>query len=146
MLNEKGQVKADDHEPERPFAETLRKHAAAHFGEPILQATDDCEDDRAYRHKVKMCDEEIAVLSLPIERHAGMTDSGQARDQELNEKGDAEQHRHVKSDAAADHGRRPVEHFYTSWNCNQHRGNGKKNIEWTTHSHSEHVVSPDTQA
>src|SRR6266446_1495919 len=76
MLDEEGHVKSNDHEPERPFTEPLREHAAAHFRKPILQATDDCEDDRAYRHKVKMCDEKVAVLSLPIECHAGMTDFG----------------------------------------------------------------------
>src|SRR6266404_8221286 len=146
MLDEEGHVKSNDHEPEGPFTEPLREHAAAHFRKPILQATDDCEDDRAYRHKVKMCDEKVAVLSLPIERHNSVADSSDPGDKELNEKRDAEQHRHVKSDAAADHGRRPVEHFYTSWNCNEHRGNGEKDIEWTTHSHREHVVSPDTQA
>src|SRR5882724_12306824 len=93
-----------------------------------------------------MRDEKVTVLSLPVERYAGMAYSGEARDKELDEKGDAEQHRHLKSDAAADHGCRPVQHFYTSWNCNQHGGNGEKDIEWTTHSHREHVVSPDTQA
>ena len=67
----------------------LGNHAAAHFRKPILHGTDDCEDDRAYRHKVKMCDEKVAVLSLPIECHAGMTDSGEARDKELNEKRNA---------------------------------------------------------
>src|SRR5438552_963939 len=146
MLNDERHVEADDHEPERPFAEALREHAAAHFRKPILQATNDCEDDRAYRHKVKMCDEEIAVLSLPIECHAGMTDSGQTRDKELNEKGDAEQHGHLKADSTAEHCCGPVEHFYPGWNCNEHRGNGEKYIKWTTHSHREHVVSPDTQA
>ena len=60
------------------------------FGNQYCMATDDCEDDRAYRHKVKMCDEEVAVLSLPIECHAGMTDSGEARDKELDEKRDAD--------------------------------------------------------
>ena len=67
----------------------LRQHAAAHLWKPILDAAEDCEDDRAYRHKVKMCDEKVAVLSLPIECHAGMTDSGEARDKELDEKRNA---------------------------------------------------------
>src|SRR6266446_9813966 len=145
MLDEEGHVKSNDHEPERPFTEPLREHATAHFRKPILQATDDCEDDRAYRHKVKMCDKEVAVLSLPVERHAGMTDSGQARDKELNEKSDAEQHRHLKTDSTAEHGCGPVEHFYPGWNGNKHRGNGEKDIKWTTHSHREHVMSPNAE-
>src|SRR6267378_906944 len=103
MLNEEGHVKSDDHEPEGPFAEPLREHAPAHFRKPVVQATDHCEDDRAYRHKVKMCDEKVAILSLPIECHAGMTDSGEARHKELDEKGDAEQHRHLKTDSTAEH-------------------------------------------
>src|SRR6476646_10016256 len=103
MLDEEGHVKSNNHEPERPFAEPLREHAAAHFRKRVVQATDDCEDDRAYRHKVKMCDKEIAVLSLPIECHAGMTDSGEARDKELNEKGDAAQHRYIETDPTAEH-------------------------------------------
>ena len=59
------------------------------FGKPILDGAEDGEDDRAYRHEVEMCDEKVAVLSLPIECHAGMTDSGEARDKELDEKRDA---------------------------------------------------------
>src|SRR5437762_4758740 len=93
-----------------------------------------------------MRDEKVTVLSLPVERHAGMTDSGEARDKELDEKGDAEQHRHLKTDSTAEHCRRPVEHFYSGWNCNEHRGNGEKHIKWTTHSHSKHVMSPNAQA
>src|SRR5207237_8474431 len=89
LLNDERHVEANDHEPEAPFAEPLRKHAAAHFRKPILQATEHCEDDCAYRHEMKMRHKEIAVLSLPVERHAGMTDSGDARDKELDETGES---------------------------------------------------------
>src|SRR5439155_18638210 len=113
-------VEADNHEPEGPTAERLRHHSPAHLRKPVVQATYDGENDRADGDIVEMRDEEVAVLSLPIERHAGMTDSGEARDKELDEKGDAEQHRHLKSDSPAEHCSGPVEHFYPGWNCNQH--------------------------
>jgi len=40
---------------------------------------------------------------------------------------------HLNLDGRRDHGRRPVA-LLLGWNCNQHRGNGEKDIEWTTHS------------
>src|SRR5580765_2337934 len=63
-----------------------------------------------------MRDEKVAVLSLPIE-----------------------------TNSAANHCCGPVEHFYASWNCNEHRGNGEKHIKWTAHPHREHVMSPNAQ-
>ena len=50
------------------------------FGKPILDGADDREDDGADGDKVEMCDEEVAVLSLPIECHAGMAYSGDSGD------------------------------------------------------------------
>src|SRR5256885_16690858 len=84
-----------------------------------------------------MRDEKITVLGLPIERHDSVADSSDPGDKELNKKRDAKQHRHVKPNPAAQHGCSPVEHFYPSWNGNEHRGNGEKHIKWATHSRSE---------
>src|SRR5215831_11497136 len=145
MLDEEGHVKADDHEPEGPLTEPLREHAAAHFGKPILQAAKDCEDNPAYRYKVKMCDKKIAVLSLPIERHHSMADSRYSGQKELNQKRDAEQHRNLKTNATADHRCGPVKYFYPGWNRDQHRRNGEEHIKWTAHPHGEHVMPPYAQ-
>jgi hypothetical protein len=55
-----------------------------------LNGAEDSEDDCAYRHKVEMRDEKIAVLSLPIERYHGMTYPGDSGEEKLDKKGDAE--------------------------------------------------------
>src|SRR5882762_6719062 len=97
MLDDERHVEADDHQPESPFAEPLRQHPPAHFRNPVVDARHDGEDDRAHGDEMKMRDEIIAVLCLPIERHNRMADSGYAGAKELNEKGDAKQHRHVEA-------------------------------------------------
>src|SRR5437588_12123715 len=88
---------------------------------------------------MKMCDEEIAVFGLPIERHDGMADTCDPGNKKLDKKSDAKQHRHLKTDSTAEHRCGPIEHFYPGWNCNEHRGNGEKDIKWTTHAYREHV-------
>src|SRR5713101_3684638 len=45
MLNNERHVKADDHQPESPFAEPLREHPPAHFRKPILNASHEREED-----------------------------------------------------------------------------------------------------
>src|ERR1700747_3178969 len=92
-----------------------------------------------------MGDEEIAVLSLPVERHHSMTDTGDSCAKELNEKRDAEQHRHLKTNAAADHRCGPVKYFYAGRNGDQHRRNCEEDIKWTAHPHGEHVTAPDAK-
>src|SRR4029077_675661 len=136
---------ADDHEPEGPLAQSLGHHPAAHLGKPELKTAEDGKDDPAYRHKMEMCDEKIAVLSLPVEGHHSMADSRYSGQKELNEKRDAKQHRHLKTNAPADHRCGPVKYFYPGWNGNQHRGNGEEHIKWTAHPHGEHVMPPDAQ-
>src|SRR5438477_444407 len=95
---------------------------------------------RGYRRR--FC---LGKMRWPVERHAGMTESGEARDKELDEKSDAEQHRHLKTNATADHRCGPVKHFYPGWNGNQHRRNGEEYIKWAAHPHGEHVMPPNAQ-
>src|ERR1700681_1214692 len=98
MLNNERHVKANDHQPESPFAEPLREHPSTHLRKPILNASHEREEDRARGNEVKMRYEKIAVLCLPIEGHDRMADPGYPGAKELNEKGDAKEHRHVKAD------------------------------------------------
>jgi len=42
-----------------------------------------------------MCDEVVAIFGLPIECRAGVAYSGDSGAEELDEKGDAKEHRHV---------------------------------------------------
>src|SRR5262249_59910741 len=93
-----------------------------------------------------MRNKEIAVLCLPIERHDGMADTGDPGNEKLDEKGDAEQHRHLKTDSTPEHGGTPVKHFYARGNGNEHRRNREKDVKWTTHSHREHVMAPHAHA
>src|SRR5438552_6522990 len=89
MLNDERHVEADDHEPERPSAQALREKSPAHLWKPVLKGPEDGEDDRAYGDEMKMGDEIIAVLRLPIEGHNRVADPGDSGAEELNEKRDA---------------------------------------------------------
>src|SRR5437899_12979291 len=116
MLNNERHVEPEDHQPESPFAEPLREHPPTHFRKPILDARHEREEDPACDNEVKMRYEKIAVFCLPIERHDRMADPGYPGEKELNEKGDATEHRHVKADPPAEHCCRPTEHFNAVWN------------------------------
>src|SRR5437660_8794027 len=146
MLNNEGHVEADNHQPERPLAEPLREHPSTHFRKPILNASNESEEDRACGNEVKMRYEKIAVLCLPIERHDRMADSRYSGAKELNEKGDAKQHRHIKANPPAEHCCRPIEHFHAGWNRDQQGSNGKKRIGGAAHTNRKHVVAPNTHA
>ena len=68
VLNHEGQVETDSHQPKRPFTDPLRHHSAAHFWKPIMKAAQNREDDQPDKHVMKMCDQVITVLGLPVER------------------------------------------------------------------------------
>src|SRR6266850_3997831 len=53
MLNNERHVKANDHQPESPFAEPFGEHPAGHFRKPILNASHEREEDRARGNEVK---------------------------------------------------------------------------------------------
>ena len=93
-----------------------------------------------------MRDEKVAVFSLPIERRARVADTGEAGECELNKKGDAKKHRHVKPDAPADHSGAPVQYFHAGRDCDQHGRDNEEQIHRPAHADREHMMAPHERA
>src|SRR4029453_6683245 len=80
MLNHERQIEADGHQPKHPFTDSLGHHSAAHFRKPIVNPAQDREDDQADKNVMKVRNEVIAVLGLPVERRDRVTDAGESAD------------------------------------------------------------------
>src|ERR1700678_4347732 len=59
-------VETDQEQPEVPFAQPLIQHLAGHLGVPVVEPSKEAEDDGSYQNVVKVCDDEIGVMQLPI--------------------------------------------------------------------------------
>src|SRR5262249_5171401 len=94
---------------------------------------------------MKVCDEVIAVLSLPIERRDGMTNARESADKELQQRCDAVKHRCGKSHTAPNHRGAPVEKLHSGWNGDEHASRDKEQIDRVSEPDRKHVMSPDEQ-
>src|SRR4029077_9104812 len=90
--------------------------------------------------------QKVAVLSLPIERSAGVANTGQAGTCELNKERDTKEHGDTKPDTPPDQGRAPVQNFDASRDSDQHRRNNKEQVQGPTHADGEHMMAPDQRA
>src|SRR5207253_6417137 len=84
---------SDGEQPEVPLPETLAQHPAGRLGEPVVEGREDREDQAADQDEVEVRDDEIRIGELPVERRDREHDPGQARAEELEQEGAAEEHR-----------------------------------------------------
>src|SRR5258706_11318932 len=80
------QVKANQEQPKMPFAEAFTQHSASHFGVPVIKRCEECEQNSAHNHVVKVRHDKIGEAKLPIERRGGHHDASQACNKELEKK------------------------------------------------------------
>src|ERR1700681_2470637 len=93
-----------------------------------------------------MSDYEVSIGELPVEWCDAEHDTGQARDEKLKKKRDAEQHRYFEAQLSAPDGAEPVENLYSGWNPDQHRGGREERVARGRHPDREHVMSPHAEA
>jgi len=98
-----GEMKSDGKYPEVPKAEAGIEQAAGRFGEPIIKAGENPENDSPYDDVVKVSDNEIRIVELPIKRRAAQHYPREPCDEKLEKKSDAEQHRDLHPYFAAVH-------------------------------------------
>src|SRR6266496_4051929 len=96
-------VEPDEEQPEVPFAEALTEESASGFGEPIIDSREDHENQCAYEHEMKMSNDEVRIVELPVKWGGSQHDARQSGDQELKEKRRAEQHWGVKAQLPTPH-------------------------------------------
>ena len=107
---EEADVEADEHDPERPLAEPLAHEPAGELREPVVDAADDREDVDADQHVVQVGDDEVGVGELPVDRHRGGHEAGDAADHEDDHEAGEEQERRGELRPAGPDRRHPGEH------------------------------------
>src|SRR5271168_2201551 len=139
-------MKSDEEKPEVKFGERLVVHSPGHFREPVVERSKGSEQNAADDHVVEMRDHEVRTPKLPVKWGDAQHDSGEARDKELEQEADAEQHRSFEMNLPTPHGRKPVEDLNAGGNGDGHRRQHKKGVRACAHPDSEHMVSPDAHA
>src|SRR5262249_21104908 len=91
-------------------------------------------------------DDKVGTCELPIERRGGQHDPSQPRDQELEQKPDAEEHGRLELELSSPHRREPVEYLDSCRHRNRHSCEHEKGVRICIHSDGEHVVTPHAQA
>src|ERR1700756_1787695 len=74
------QVESDQEEPEMPFAEAFTQHSAGHFGVPVIESGKQRKQNSPYDYVVKVSDNEVRETKLPIDRRAGLDNTGETSD------------------------------------------------------------------
>ena len=121
-MKSKVKMEADDEEPEVDFAELFVVETAAHFGKPIVEGSEDGEENGTDDDVVEVSDNKIRGTELPIEWGSREHDAGEAGDEELKEESNAKEHGSFENEPATPHGAEPIEDFDSGRNGNDHGG------------------------
>src|SRR5271170_2892848 len=102
-----------------PLAQPLVEHLAGHFREPVVEPSEEAEDDGSHQNIVEMGDNEIRVVQLPVPGGDGEHDPRQAGEQELDQESGAEKHSRGEAYFASPHGGDPVKDLDAGGDPNQ---------------------------
>ena len=91
------------------FAERLVQLVARHLRQPVVDRREEGEDEPAHDRVVEVGHREEAAVRGHVARRVGEEDARQAADQEVEEPGEREQHRHREADLAAPERHHPAE-------------------------------------
>ena len=83
-----------------PLSEGLVHQPAGRFWIPIIESSKNAEHDGANEDIVKVSDDEVRIMELPIPRRYGEHDAGKSGDKELEQESNAEQHRSREPNSA----------------------------------------------
>ncbi|EGE59446.1 hypothetical protein RHECNPAF_2190041 [Rhizobium etli CNPAF512] len=143
---EEGQVKAGEDEAEGPSAEPFAHHAAGDLREPVVDRADEREDGTADQHVMKMCDDEISIVNLRVERHGGHHQAGHSADDEGNQEADDEKQRCLEDETSVPQRRQPAEDLRPGRNGDRHAGGGEEAASETRQTGNEHVMDPKPES
>ncbi len=143
---EEGQVEADENQPEGGHRQAMDGRAAGQQRQPVVERRQHRKGQRAGHDVVKVGDDEIAVMRLPVERHDGEHDAGQAAQREDEEEPEDIEHRHVPARSAMRQGGEPGEDLHGRRHRDNRRAGGEEGEGKMGDAHGEHVVHPDAEA
>src|SRR4051794_6326177 len=93
-----------------------------------------------------MCDDEVRVVYLPIERHGSEHQAGESADEEDEEEAANPPHREFEMQTSAPKSRDPAEELNTGGNDDHQAGGGEEAVAHLRESGGKHVVDPHTEA
>src|SRR5260370_6347967 len=111
MHKVKRQMEANEKQPEMQFSERLVVHAPGYFRIPVIESSEQAEQNSAHNHIMKVSDNEVRISQLPIERRGTQHDPGESREEELEQKPDAKQHGRPEVNLSSPHGCNPAQDF-----------------------------------
>src|SRR3546814_6996000 len=66
---QKSDLHPNEHQPENPHAQPLRKGAAAHHMYPVVKGVEQRKNHSSDQHIMQVGNDEIGIMRLPVERH-----------------------------------------------------------------------------
>ena len=139
-------MKSDQKQPEMELAQAFMQHSSGYFGIPVVKCTEESEQNSADDHVMKVGDDKVGAAELPVEGRRSQHDAGEAGDQKLEEKTNAEEHWRLELYLASPHRAQPVENFDSGRHAHRHCRYREKAVGVGIHSDCEHVVCPNTHA
>src|SRR5882672_7919607 len=128
------------------FAQAFMQHSSGDFGVPVIKCTEEGEQNSADDYVMKVGDDEVGAAELPVEGRRSQHDAGEAGDQELEEKTNAEEHWRPELNLSSPHRAQPVENLDARRHSYRHCRYREKAVGVGIHSNREHVVCPNTHA
>ena len=144
MHREEGEIEADEHQPEVDLAETLVEVAAVHLREPVVEASEQTEDEAAEQDVMEVGHDVIGIGLLGVGRNDRVRHARQSADGEHRDEPEREQHRGREPHRALVHRREPVEDLHAGRDRDQHRREAERRDRNRAQSGGEHVVRPHT--
>src|ERR1700691_3173507 len=89
---------------------------------------------------------EVGIGCLPVERRYREHYAGQACDQKLKKKCEAEEHRYLEAKFAAPDCAEPIEDLDAGRHADEHRGGREKRVAGRRHADREHMMRPHAHA
>src|SRR6266498_3507867 len=107
----KSEMEADQKQPEMPLAQSLVQHPSRHLGIPVIEGSEEREENSTHDYIVEVSHDEVRKTELPVKGRRGEHDSSQTGDEELEQKRDREHHGRGIADFAPPHRAEPVEYL-----------------------------------
>src|SRR5258705_13476917 len=121
MHRVESQMEANREKPKMPKPQFAVQQPAESFRVPVVEAREERVEETANQNVMKVRDDEVRICELPIERNNRQHHSSQTRNEKLEEKTEAEHHRHFQPNLAAVHRAEPVEDLDPGRNPHEHR-------------------------
>src|SRR5260370_35300507 len=103
MHEVKSQMEANEKQPEMQFSEPLVVHAPGCLGIPVIESSEEAEQNSTHNHVMKVSNYEIRIPQVPIEGGRAEHDPAESSEEELEQKSDAKRHGRLEANLPSPH-------------------------------------------